>query len=266
MLDAQSSDPVCGDAYAKRFMDEDGLRVFKSFVPFANPNASNVARHRIIDDLLRQRLAESPQTRVVLVGCGFDSRAYRLQGGTWIEVDEAPLIAYKNDRLPITECSNELHRLTIDFAKDSLTEKLAAYSSDQPVCVVIEGVLMYLTNVQIDRLIDSVQRLFPRHELVCDLMSSRFFQKYSRAVHAQIQVLGATFRLHSDTPEQLFRDRGYHSRETVSIVGRAIQLGSVRIPRLIFKWFLRTLADGYGVHVFTFLREAAPERSADFDI
>ncbi|MDH3637390.1 MAG: class I SAM-dependent methyltransferase [Gammaproteobacteria bacterium] len=251
MLDAESDDPVCGDRYAKRFMDEDGLRVFESFIPFTNPNASNVARHRIIDDLLRERLVECPQSRIFLVGCGFDSRAYRLTGGTWIELDEAPLIAYKNQRLPVSECVNELNRLAIDFSTESLSEKLAGYSTDLPVYVVVEGVFMYLTGEQVRRLLDDLQKLFPQHELLCDLMSNRFFVKYSRPIHAKIQALGATFRLTSDRPERVFLESGYRLREKATIVGRAIEFGSMRIPKLIFKLFLRTLADGYAIHVFT---------------
>ncbi len=96
MLDAQSDNPVCGDDFAARFMDANAMRVFNAFLPFERPNASNVARHRIIDDLLRDRLAERPDSQIFLVGCGFDSRAYRLNGGTWVEVDEDPLIAEKN--------------------------------------------------------------------------------------------------------------------------------------------------------------------------
>jgi O-methyltransferase involved in polyketide biosynthesis len=56
MQDAERTDPVCGDTYAKLFMNEDGLQVFDAFKDEQNPNASNVTRHRIIDDFLRDEL------------------------------------------------------------------------------------------------------------------------------------------------------------------------------------------------------------------
>jgi O-methyltransferase involved in polyketide biosynthesis len=83
-LDARAPRPVCGDRFAERFMDEAAWRIFEPFRNFTAPNASNITRHRIIDDLLRDRLAAQPGLRIVLIGAGFDSRAYRLKGGRWL--------------------------------------------------------------------------------------------------------------------------------------------------------------------------------------
>src|SRR5215213_9193437 len=110
MQDAASSDPVCGDIYAEAFMNEDGVQVFEAFKDETGPNASNVVRHRIIDDFLRRELLENSDLYVVTIGAGFDSRPYRLKGGTWVELDEPQIIAYKNERLPIEKCENALDR------------------------------------------------------------------------------------------------------------------------------------------------------------
>ena len=122
MQDAERSNPVCNDIYAKTFMNEDGLKILEAFKDETRTNTSSVARHRIIDDLLRQELLANPNLSVVIIGAGFDSRAYRLKGGTWVELDEPHVIAYKNDRLPVSSSENELHRIPIDFSTDSLEE------------------------------------------------------------------------------------------------------------------------------------------------
>ena len=124
MQDAERSNPICNDIYAKTFMNDDGLQILEAFKDEPRPNASNVARHRIIDDLLRQELIAHPNLSIVIIGSGFDSRAYRLNGGTWIELDEPQVISYKNERLPVSSCENELHRIPIDFSTESLEEKL----------------------------------------------------------------------------------------------------------------------------------------------
>jgi len=144
MLDAERSEPICGDNYARTFMNEDGLRILEAFKDETGPNASNVARHRIIDDFLRQELLADPGLFVVIIGAGFDSRAFRLEGGTWVELDEPQVIAYKNERLPASNCKNELHRIPVDFSSDSLEEKLSPFSGRSPVAVVVEGVFLYL--------------------------------------------------------------------------------------------------------------------------
>jgi len=94
MLDAQRRRPVCNDFFAEKFMDQHGREILQRFGAELDANASNVARHRYIDDELRRRLAANAALRVILIGCGFDSRAFRLTGGEWIELDEPPLIAH----------------------------------------------------------------------------------------------------------------------------------------------------------------------------
>ena len=250
MQDAASERPVCGDVYAQRFMNEDGLRILEMFKDETNPNTSNVARHRIIDDLLREELAASPNLRVVIIGAGFDSRAYRLEGGTWIELDEPQVIAYKNERLPVSEAKNKLHRIAIDFSTESLEEKLAPVAGGGPTVVVIEGVFMYLEQETIRQLLQTLRRLFPEHKLICDLMTRKFFTKYGRTINEKLQGMGATFKLGAGSPEELFVQNGYRRIASVSIVEKAAEYQSKKIPKILARTFLRTLTSGYAIYVF----------------
>jgi hypothetical protein len=79
-LDARTASPVCGDSFAVLFMTPDAWETFEPFRTLAPPNASNVARHRMIDDIIRTELARRPETGVVILGAGFDTRAFRLSG------------------------------------------------------------------------------------------------------------------------------------------------------------------------------------------
>jgi methyltransferase (TIGR00027 family) len=251
MQDAERDQPVCGDVYAKAFMNEDGLRILEAFKDETRPNTSNVARHRIIDDFLRAELAAHPDLTVVIIGAGFDSRAYRLNGGAWVELDEPQVIAYKNDRLPVSECPNELHRVAIDFSTDSLEEKLAPFAGRSPVVVVIEGVFMYLEHETIQRLLQTLHRLFPQHKLICDLMTRRFFEKYGRTIHAKLTGMGATFKFTVDDPEKVFVQNGYRRIGWSSIVGSSMEFESKKIPTILLKTLLRSLTTGYAIYVFS---------------
>ena len=250
MRDAERDNPVCGDVYAKAFMNEEGLRILEAFKDETSPNASNVARHRIIDDLLRAELVADPNLRVVIIGAGFDSRAYRLEGGTWVELDEPQVIAYKNERLPAADCENELQRIAIDFSTDSLEEKLSAFAGREPVTVVIEGVFAYLEEGEIRQLLQTLRRVFPRHKLICDLMSREFFEKYSKTMHEKITGIGASFKFTADDPEEVFIENGYRRTEKISVVESAVRFGSLKIPTILLKTVLRTLAGGYSIYVF----------------
>lgn len=250
MQDAERSTPVCGDIYAEAFMNEYGLRIFEAFKDETSPNAASVARHRIIDDFLRQELLADPSLCVVLIGAGFDSRAFRLKGGTWVEIDEPQVIAYKNERLPTTNCENELHRIPVDFSTDSLEEKLSSFSSRSPVMVVIEGVFAYLEEEEIRQLLQKLRRLFPPHKLICDLMSKEFFEEYGKTLHEKIAGMGASFKFTVDNPEEVFLENGYSRTDKVSIIERAVDFELIKIPRVVLKTLLRTLVSGNAIYVF----------------
>jgi methyltransferase (TIGR00027 family) len=251
MLDAQGENPVCGDNFAERFMNDEGLKFLESFKDEAEPNASNVARHRVIDDLLRAELAAHPDLRVVTIGAGFDSRPYRLDGGTWVELDEPQVILYKNERLPVTECNNELHRVAIDFSEGSLEEKLAPFAGNGgPVVVIFEGVFVYVEEDAIGQTLQALRNVFPQHKLICDLTSRKFFDKYSSSMSKKLTGIGGSFKFTVDQPERIFVESGYKLTDKISVVGSAVKYGSIKMPSILLKTFFRTLADGYSIYVF----------------
>ncbi|MEN3330183.1 MAG: hypothetical protein V7638_4990 [Acidobacteriota bacterium] len=250
MQDAERAKPVCGDTYAKVFMNEQGLQVLEIFKDETRPNLSNVARHRLIDDLLREELATKPNLTVVIIGAGFDTRAFRLKGGTWIELDEPQVITYKNERLPAANSENELQRISIDFATESIEQKLAGFAGHSPVTVVIEGVLTYLEEAAIEKLIETLHRLFPRHKLICDLMTREFCEKTAGSMHEKLTGMGASFKFTIDNPEELFLENGYRQLETIPVIERAVLFEAGEIPPDVWQTVQSTLPQGYSIHVF----------------
>ena len=88
-----------------------------------------------------------------MIGAGFDSRAYRIAGGDWLEIDEAAVIDHKNRYLPVDECPNPLKRVAINFAEESLFDVLREHGSPQEYLYIIEGVFMYLEVEEIESLL-----------------------------------------------------------------------------------------------------------------
>ena len=250
MQDNAYKNSVCQDTFAKYFMDKRGLKILSNFDSEIKPNASNVARHRIIDDYLRKELNKNPRVNIIIIGAGFDSRAYRLSGGNWIELDDPNVISYKNEKLPINKCKNKLRRIPVDFEKESLELKLEELASSQSVIVVIEGVFVYLEREVISHTLDILHKLFPNHSLVCDLMTDKFYKKYSSTLHQKFGDLGAKFKFTSKNPSSTFLSSNYSLIEEHSIVGKAIEYGSISVPNFIFNIFLKTLKQGYSIFVF----------------
>lgn len=248
--DARRDKPLCGDHLAERFMDADARAVFERFAGFRMPNASNAARHRIIDERLRELLQEKPETLVVLLGAGFDTRAFRLAGGRWVELDQPSLIALKDQKLPAAEAPNTLQRVPIDFAQDDLSAKLAPWAGTQPTVVVMEGVTMYLSADDLGATLRTLQTQLPKHRLICDLMTRAFMTRQSAGLRKEIQKLGGDFAPAQDDPAGFVESLGYRRIAAHSVVGRAVQLGAIRIPRWLLNTFLRSVRDGYRVFEF----------------
>jgi len=250
--DATRSRPILGDRYAARFMDEAGARVFAGFASMKFPNRSNVVRHLVIDEWLREALARDPRQFVALIGCGFDARAYRLGGGRWLELDEPPLIAMKNERLPVAECPVPLARVAIDFTTQQVADVLAPWSTEVGPIVVVEGVLMYLDRARIDALLSTLKRVWPTHRLIVDLMNQTFRKRYAGPILDEIGKLGAAFTWTVPDPQEPFRTAGYRELRRTSQVERACELGALRIPWLLRRTLLRPLVEGYTCREFQF--------------
>lgn len=244
--------PICGDVYAKLFMDGDGRHIYDEFKEQVCSSASILIRHRIIDDVLRNMLVSNPDLCVVTIGAGFDSRPYRLAGGIWFELDEPLVMAYKNVRLPASECANPLRRIPIDFCTDSMEEKLSAVSSAVDhageIVFILEGVFIYLNQNETEKTLKALSRLFPKHQLICDLVTREMVDGYGKKLQEIAAKMGAPFKA-IDKPESIFLTSGYNVKNKISIVEMSVDLGINKIPKFIWKYYFNREIKGNSVYV-----------------
>lgn len=62
--------------------------------------------------------------------------------------------------------------------------------------------------------------------------------------------MGATFKLGTGNPDELFVQNGYRRLAWFSLVEKAAEYQSKKIPKFIARTFLRTLTGGYAIYVF----------------
>jgi methyltransferase (TIGR00027 family) len=245
--DATGPRPVANDTYAERFMDDDARAVAERFSALKRPFQSFPVRHRVIDDMLREELGRDRRARIVVIGCGFDTRSYRLDGGRWVEVDEPELLAIKEARLPAAEARNPLERVPIRFREESLEATLTPHATGERVVIVLEGILGYVTDSDRRALVTTLVRLFPHHAVVCDLLTKRFLARYARGLVRFLREIDAEFSASSDHPEALFHELGYRTAACVSIPERAAEIGAPgAAPRSLVR-LLPGFRDGYCV-------------------
>ena len=81
-------------------------------------------------------------------------------------------------------------------------------------------------------------------------MSARFARTASRQLRAGLAAMGATFLEPAQHMSLAITTAGYRQAARYSIVERARQAGSLKIPRLLLNTLFRWLRDGYQVWVF----------------
>jgi methyltransferase (TIGR00027 family) len=254
MLDAQRPDPLVNDIYAERFMGDEGKAVFEGFRHLSVPIGAHQVRCHLIDQLVRERLVADRETPVVLIGAGFDSRAFRLNGGRWLEIDDQNVIARKEEVAPAASSPNPLQRIAIDFERDALADKLAPYASDKLAVAVCEGLTMYLEPPEIEALAEALKASFPRHVLIADVMTRAFAERFGRRMSRALAAVGTGFRGLEDAPLDRLERLGYRRTYAQSLVARSLSLKRVPIPSFVryCLWMLPTLRDGYRVVALEF--------------
>jgi methyltransferase (TIGR00027 family) len=124
-------------------------------------------RHRFIDEHLTAAL-DAGASQIVLLGAGYDTRAYRfaeqLAGRAVFEVDlaaisraKAAVIARNRDRFPAAN----VVRVEVDFESQSLTDVLpaAGFAVGAPTFFIWEGVPMYRTRAAVKATLGAVHEL-----------------------------------------------------------------------------------------------------------
>ena len=121
-------------------------------------------RSAVFDDWVRQQLTALPQAVVIHIGCGMDSRAYRIADGShkWYDVDFPSVIA---ERWRYFQETDHYQMLAGD-ARDS--QWLAHIPETQSAIVVMEGVSMYLKEAEMQNLMDALSAHFERVALLVD--------------------------------------------------------------------------------------------------
>jgi methyltransferase (TIGR00027 family) len=123
----------------------------------AGPRASAVVRTRLIDDRVSAAIAAGSR-QVVLLGAGYDSRAYRLPAAASVRVFEVDHPATQATKHRLVRASvHPAHRTHVrfvpaDLIKEDLADALrrAGFAVLEPTVVVWEGVTNYLTETAID--------------------------------------------------------------------------------------------------------------------
>jgi O-methyltransferase involved in polyketide biosynthesis len=166
-LDSRAEHPILGDTFA----DEVVNRIDFDFKKLGLPQGGAITlpmRARHLDAWSREFLAAHPETTVLHLGCGLDSRVFRIDPPAtvrWYDVDLPDVIELRRRLYP--------ERHDYEMIASSVTDLpwLDGIAGDRPVLVVAEGLLEYLPRKDALALFNRITGKFPSGQIIFDAYS-----------------------------------------------------------------------------------------------
>ncbi|MFC5826101.1 class I SAM-dependent methyltransferase [Nonomuraea insulae] len=164
-LDNRLPDPILGDEYAEQVMQCLDPGYDKRRFGTSQLGLAAVVRAKAHDDWARSFLADHPDAVVLHLGCGLDARVYRIDPPAtvdWYDLDYPSVIELRRRFLPPREHYTLIGSSVTDLAW------LERVSHDRPVLMIAEGLVPYLTETDVRRLLTSVVDAFPAGQIQID--------------------------------------------------------------------------------------------------
>ena len=187
-LDAAAENPILGD----RFAAEAVARIDYDFRALKLPKGAEISlpiRARHFDRWTRAFLAANPESTVLHLGCGLDTRVYRIDPGPnvrWFDVDLPDVIALRERLYPERDGYRRIGSSVTDLAW------LDAIPGDAPVLVVAEGLVMYLHEKDGTALFRRITEQFPRGQIAFDAYSgtmTRLISRFMKVGGAKVELV-----------------------------------------------------------------------------
>ena len=175
-LDARNPQPILGDTYA----DAAVRRIDFDFASLKLPDGGDITlpvRAKHLDGWTRDFIAAHPTSTILHLGCGLDSRVFRIDPPAtvaWYDVDFPDVIDLRRQLYPARD-----HYTMIGVPIDGLAW-LDAIPTGAPVLVIGEGFFMYLAEAEVLALFRRIISTFPGGEFIFDAYSAPMVWLVSR--------------------------------------------------------------------------------------
>lgn len=221
--ESRRPDRLHEDPYARTLSGEAGPKLlaevadatFRPDAQRAMPDTCdvNAVRTRHFDDWLQR--AARDRTQIVSAASGMDTRPYRLDWPRhvrYFEMDRPAVLGHKRELLAGVRPRAEHHMVATDLT-DPEWEKLleeSGYDPALPSAWLLEGVLYYLAEADVEQLLARIRRVTaPGSVVAADVVNSEALTL--RHARGQLDVFarwGCPWRFGVDEPEALFARHG----------------------------------------------------------
>jgi methyltransferase (TIGR00027 family) len=176
-LETEEPDAFARDPFAARLAGERGFAILNGISWSMILRFGLAVRTRFLDELLANALATAPIRTVLSVGCGLDTRPWRIAlppDLRWIEVDFPDVLDYKHGLLASEKPHCHIERLSVDLNNQTQRRTMYAAAGTEPSLVITEGVLMYLPAATVDALAAEIPSESGAAHWLSDITTSDF--------------------------------------------------------------------------------------------
>lgn len=132
-----------------------------------------IARTIVLDRLTTVWLAAHPGGVVVNIACGLDTRCYRMKGyAHWYNLDLPETMAVRAKLLPESGLISQIAMSAMDNWGDEIKEKTV------PVLVIIEGLTMYLSEADVQRIFAVISGRFQQATVFVEIMNPMIVKRF----------------------------------------------------------------------------------------
>ena len=132
-----------------------------------------IARTIVLDKLTKTWLASHPGAVVVNIACGLDTRCYRMAGyAHWYNLDLPETMAVREKFLPESGTISQVAMSAMDDWGDAIKEQNA------PVLIVIEGLTMYLSEADVQRIFRVISNRFSQATVFVETMNPAMVRRF----------------------------------------------------------------------------------------
>jgi len=194
---AQPENPLFFDPRARDILDRVAYDFSRLRVPYKTV-VLICQRAKKFDAATRAFLIEHPNGVVLHLGCGLDSRFWRVNNGQveWYDLDMSPVIDLRWQFYPAAERYHLIASSVTDLGWMN-----AVTANAQPVLAVAEGLLMYLGEADVKRLFLRLREVFPGCRLIADVFSRMTARSATR--HPSLKQTGASIGWGIDDPREV---------------------------------------------------------------
>lgn len=155
------------------------------------------ARTEILDQAVKKFLQINPESVVVNLGCGLDTRSHRVDNGKvlWYDLDLNECIELRQKLIPETDRFRMIGKSVLDFTWMEQIPK------DKPTLFIAEGLFCYFKREQVKQIMFAIKDNFPNSELVLEAFSPLI--RLSMYRHRQVRDAFSLFKWMIDKGKSL---------------------------------------------------------------